>query len=123
MDVSNLHSEGSLHISTDVLSKITQMATAEVEGVHAVSVGSTGVKNLFGKAPGQRPIIVTFNDGIAEILVHVIVLYGYKIPQLSEKVQENVKSAVQSMTGIMVSKVNIVIAGVVQEASEPTAAE
>ena len=40
-----------------------------------------------------------------------------KIPQLSEQIQENVKSAVQNMTCITVSKVNVIVNGVVQETS------
>ena len=38
--------------------------------------------------------------------------YGYNIPEVSEKVQEKVKSAIENMTGLVVLDVNIKIAGV-----------
>ena len=53
--------------------------------------------------------------------MNIMVRYGYKIPQLCEKVQENVKSSVQNMTCITVSKVNIVVTGVAQETVGPEA--
>ena len=67
--------------------------------------------------PIQKPIVVELSDDVAEITVNVVVTYGCKIPQLSEQIQENVKSAVQNMTCITVSKVNVIVNGVVQETS------
>ena len=66
-------------------------------------------------------ILVQLTDDVAEITVNIMVRYGYKIPQLCEKVQENVKSSVQNMTCITVSKVNIVVTGVAQETAGPEA--
>ena len=41
--------------------------------------------------------------------------YGYNIPDVSEKVQEKVKSAIENMTGLSVLDVNIKIASVNME--------
>jgi len=38
--------------------------------------------------------------------------YGYSIPNTSRQVQEKVKSAIENMTGLTVSEVNIRISGV-----------
>ena len=104
MDVANTNSiGGSLQISTDVIAKIAGMATLEVDGVCDISAGTLGVKGLFSKmglAALKKPIEVTLSEDVAEITVNVQVQYASKIPALSEKVQENVKSAVQNMTGI-----------------------
>ena len=117
MDVTNSSTiGGSLQISTDVIAKIAKLATLEIEGVKEVSTGTMGVKSLFNKVNLQKPILVQ-----AEITVNIMVRYGYKIPQLCEKVQENVKSSVQNMTCITVSKVNIVVTGVAQETAGPEA--
>ncbi|WP_367925215.1 Asp23/Gls24 family envelope stress response protein [uncultured Ruthenibacterium sp.] len=120
MDVTNSGAmKGSLQISTDVISKIAKLATLEVEGVDNVSGGvlsGTGFA-FVRKMPIQKPIVVELTDDVAEITVNVIVKYGCRIPQLSEKVQENVKNAVQNMTCITVSKVNVIVTGVVQEAT------
>ena len=122
MDVTNSSTiGGSLQISTDVIAKIAKLATLEIEGVKEVSTGPMGVKSLFNKVNLQKPILVQLTDDVAEITVNIMVRYGYKIPQLCEKVQENVKSSVQNMTCITVSKVNIVVTGVAQETAGPEA--
>ena len=53
-----------------------------------VSTGTMGVKSLFNKVNLQKPILVQLTDDVAEITVNIMVRYGYKIPQLCEKVQE-----------------------------------
>ncbi|MEG1476976.1 MAG: Asp23/Gls24 family envelope stress response protein [Oscillospiraceae bacterium] len=119
MDVSNQNAiGGSLQISTDVISKIATLSTMEIDGVKEVSTGVTGVKSFLGKLTVQRPVTVALLDDVAEITVSVIVGYGCKIPPLSEKIQENVKAAVQNMTSITVSKVNVVVSGVMLDAVE-----
>ncbi|MBR1892314.1 MAG: Asp23/Gls24 family envelope stress response protein, partial [Lachnospiraceae bacterium] len=40
------------------------------------------------------------------------VKYGYSIPEVSKRVQEKVKSAIETMTGLSVADVNIRVAGV-----------
>ncbi len=122
MEVTNSGAmKGSLQISTDVISKIAKLATLEVEGIYSVSGNILSGKGfaLVRKMPMQKPISVELNDDVAEISVNVVVKYGCKIPQLSEKVQENVKNAVQNMTCITVSKVNVIVTGVVQETTAP----
>lgn len=106
---------GSLQISTEVIQKIASLSTIEIDGVREVSCGTTAMKNLLGKITSQRPVQVALSDDVAEITVCIIVEYGCKIPALCEKIQENVKSSVQNMTSITVSKVNIVVAGVSSE--------
>ena len=120
MEVTNSGAmKGSLQISTDVIAKIAKLATLEVEGVRYVSGGVLSGKGFafVRKMPIQKPIVVELSDDVAEITVNVVVTYGCKIPQLSEQIQENVKSAVQNMTCITVSKVNVIVNGVVQETS------
>lgn len=113
---------GGLRISADVIAKIARLATLEVEGVKDISTGTAGVQGLIHKAHLQKPVLVQFTDDVAEITVHIVVDYGCKIPPLCEKIQENVKSSVQNMTSITVSKVNIVVTGVWQEpAPQPEA--
>ncbi|MBD5092825.1 MAG: Asp23/Gls24 family envelope stress response protein [Subdoligranulum sp.] len=110
---------GGLQISADVIAKIARLATLEVDGVKEISTGNAGVQGLFHRVNLQKPVLVQFTEDVAEITVHIIVDYGRKIPPLCEKIQENVKSSVQNMTSITVSKVNIVVAGVAQEAAQP----
>lgn len=104
---------GSLQISTEVLGKIARCAALEVDGVAEVSCGSQNkkVKDLLERANVQLPVVVEMRDGTAEITLHLVVAFGARIPAVAEKVQENVKNAVQSMANITVSRVDLVIAG------------
>ena len=56
-----------------------------------------------------------FANDVAEIDVNLIVKYGCKVPSVCKNVQEAVKTNVQNMTDVTVSKVNIVVAGIQAE--------
>ena len=107
---------GSLQISTEVIAKIARCAALEVEGVAEVSCGTQNkkLKDLL-EASIQPPVAVEMRDGTAELTLHLIMASGARIPAVAEKVQENVKSAVQNMTSVTVSRVNLVIAGLAAE--------
>lgn len=117
MDLQNMDLQGgSLQISTGVIAKIARCAALEVEGVAEVSCGTQNkkLKDLL-EASIQPPVAVEMRDGTAELTLHLIMASGARIPAVAEKVQENVKSAVQNMTSVTVSRVNLVIAGLAAE--------
>ena len=117
MDLQNMDLQGgSLQISTEVIAKIARCAALEVEGVAEVSCGTQNkkLKDLL-EASIQPPVAVEMRDGTAELTLHLIMASGARIPAVAEKVQENVKSAVQNMTSVTVRRVNLVIAGLAAE--------
>ena len=117
MDLQNMDLQGgSLQISTEVIAKIARCAALEVKGVAEVSCGTQNkkLKDLL-EASIQPPVAVEMRDGTAELTLHLIIASGARIPAVAEKVQENVKSAVQNMTSVTVSRVNLVIAGLAAE--------
>lgn len=114
MDLQNMDlTGGSLQISTDVIAKIARCAALEVEGVADISCGkqSKKMKDLLEIVSIQSPVSVDMKEGIAEITISLIVAFGARIPAVAEKVQENVKNAVQNMTNVTVSRVNLIVAG------------
>ena len=118
MDLQNTDLRGgSLQISTEVIGKIARCAALEVDGVVEVSCGKQNakIKTLLEAASIQPPVVVEMRDGTAEITLHLIVAFGTRVPAVAEKVQENVKSAVQNMTNVTVSRVNLVVAGLASE--------
>ena len=116
MEVKNTNQPiGSLNISTGVVEKIAKLAALEIEGVADVSTGSSGVKGVFFFFFLQKPVTVTMADGVAEIDVNLVLKYGCKVPSVCKNVQEAVKTNVQLMTEIAVSKVNINVTGVQAE--------
>lgn len=111
MDVRNTI-DGSLQISTDVVAKIAHLAAMEIDGVADVSAGNAqSVRGLLTKASLNKPVTVEIQDGVASIVVRIVAQYGICIMPVCEKVQESVKQAVQNMTGITVSRVDVIVAG------------
>lgn len=117
MDLQNTDLQGgTLQISTEVIAKIARCAALEIDGVAEVSCGSQNKKlrNLLEASSIQTPVTVEMRDGTANITLHLMVRFGARIPAIAEKVQENVKNAVQNMTNVTVSRVNLVIAGLAE---------
>ena len=102
-----------LHISTDVIAKIARCAALEIDGVADVACGTQGkVKELLEIVSLQTPVTVEMHDGIAAITVDLIVDFGTRIPAIAEKVQENIKDKIQTMTGNAVTQVNVNVADI-----------
>ena len=106
---------GSLYISTGVIEKVAKLAALEIDGVAEVSTGSSGVKGVFAKTNLPKAVDVNMYDGVAEVDMHIIVKYGCKVPSVCKNVQEAVKTNIQNMTEVTVSKVNIIVAGIQAE--------
>jgi len=119
MDLQNMDLQGgTLQISTEVIAKIARCAALEIDGVAEVSCGKQNkkLKNLLEASSIQPPVVVEMRDGTANITLHLMMSFGARIPAVAEKVQENVKNAVQNMTNVTVSRVNLVIAGLAEAA-------
>ena len=125
MDMQNMDlMGGSLQISTDVIAKIARCAAMEIEGVADVSCGrqqNKKAKELLEMVNLQSPVTVEMREGTADITLNLIVRFGTCVPVIAEKVQKNVKNAVQNMTHVTVSRVNLVIAGLVAADDQPAA--
>ncbi len=103
---------GTLRISREVLATIAATAASEVSGVAHIAAAPVDFKGMISKRQFPKSVVVNLNDDIAEIELHLILKAEVKIPVVSEKVQRAVKEAVQSMTGITVSKIHVVIEGI-----------
>lgn len=112
-------------ISDDVVQIIAGIAAGEVDGVQAMGNSITGgiAELLGGKKPVSRGVKVDVQEDTVTIDVHVIVRYGVRIPDVAWKIQEKVKDAVETMTGLEVLKVNIHIDGISIEKETPVAEE
>lgn len=104
---------GAVQIADDVVAMIASLATTEVEGVSAMIgnvtnelMSKVGVKNL------TKGVKVDILENHVAVDLAVTVEYGYNIPATCQKVQEKVKTAIENMTGLSVTDVNIRIAGV-----------
>ena len=107
----NIHESiniGEVHISDEVVAIIAGLAATEIEGVQSMAgnitnelVSKLGMKNL------SKGVKVTISDDSVEVSLALNIKYGYEIPAVSKKVQDKVKSAIE--TGLTVTAVNIKI--------------
>ena len=101
-----------LAINNEVLAKMTEMATLETEGVISMSNGPISMPKILGKMGGTRSVTVSTAEGIINIELFVKVSDKFKVCDIAEKIQQNVKEKLQGMTGSAVTKVNVVITDV-----------
>lgn len=106
-------SMGSVKIADDVVAMIAALAATEVEGV-ASMVGNVTheLMNRMGYKNIARGVKVEVYNKKVKVDISLNIEYGYNIPTTGQKIQSKVQSAIESMTGLEVTDVNIRIAGV-----------
>lgn len=106
----------SLRISNDVLTKIAEVAATEIRGVASAGehlvVSDKNMAQITGKLMPSSPVKAVLKNDSVEVTVNIVVLQGFKAENVAQSVQESVKSAIQNMAGISVSKVNVKIADI-----------
>lgn len=104
-----------LKISDEVVAVITGVAASETEGVFSVGTGSFAsgwTELLGGKKNNAKGIKVVMGEGSVTIEIQLVVKYGVRITDVAASVQENVKNAVEEMTGFTVEKVDVKVVGI-----------
>ncbi len=110
-----------IKISNDVIAVIAGVAVSEVAGVSSMSGGFAGgiSEVLSGKKNLAKGIKVEAGEKSTKIDVNIVVEYGTRIPDVAFEIQNRVKKAVESMTGLKVVEVNVHIQGVKTDAVGP----
>ena len=104
---------GEVRVADEVVAIIAGLAATEVEGVESMAGNITNeLVSKLGMKVLSKGVTVEITDKTAVVYISVILKYGYSIPEVSEKIQERVASAIETMTGLTVAEVNIKIAGV-----------
>ncbi|MCI6061055.1 MAG: Asp23/Gls24 family envelope stress response protein [Dorea sp.] len=104
---------GEVKIADEVVAIIAGLAAMEVDGVSSMAGNATrelisklGMKSL------SKGVKVDVLEGIVTVSLALNLKYGYNIMDITAKVQDKVKTAIENMTGLEVADVNIRIAGV-----------
>ena len=104
---------GEVKIADEVVAIIAGLATTEVEGVSSMAGNITNeIVSRLGMKSLSKGIQVEVSDNEVMVDVAINIAYGYSIPEVSKKVQDRVKSAIENMTGLNVAVVNVRIATV-----------
>ncbi len=115
---------GEIKISNEAVTIIAAQALCEIKGIQLATSAAEGIVDKLVKKPMQRGIRIYLDDAAkkADIDVHISIDYGINIPEISWTVQESVKKNVETMTSIVVEKVNVFVDGVTIE-KEPKPAK
>lgn len=107
---------GKAIIADEVIAIIAGLAASEVEGVASMAGNATrelieklGVKSL------SKGIKLQVENDQVRVAMNVNLRYGYSVPDTSAEIQEKVKTAIETMTGLEVAEVNIKITNVVMD--------
>ena len=108
--ISQAEENGNVLISEDVVAAIAEHAVSEVEG--AAGIYGNEVADLIGKNWGRGLKIQIAENNSVAIDMDILIHYGYSVVDVADAVQTAVASAVESMTGVKVTAVNINVSGI-----------
>ena len=117
--IQNDAGKGEVKIADEVVAIIAALAATEVEGVASMAgnitnelISRLGMKNL------SKGVKVDVLEGVVTVSLTLNLKYNYSVVEVSGKVQEKVKNAIENMTALEVADVNIKVAGVEMENQE-----
>lgn len=104
---------GQIKIADEVVGVIAGLAATEIQGVAGMSGGiAGGIAEILGRKNLSKGVKVEVGEKEAAVDLYIIVEYGVKIPDVAWQIQESVKKAIETMTGLNVVEVNIHVQGV-----------
>ena len=117
--IQNDNSMGEVQIADEVVAILAALAATEVDGVASMAgnitnelVSRLGMKNL------SKGVKVDVLEGVVTVSLALNLKYNYSIMDVTAKVQDRVKTAIENMTGLEVADINIRVAGVEMENRE-----
>lgn len=112
IEVASNEVEG-VKIADEVVAIVAGIAASDVPGVAGMSGGfAGGIAEILGKRNLSKGVKVEVGEKETSIDINIIVEYGVRIPDVAWEIQNRVKKAVETMTGLKVLQVNIHVQGV-----------
>ncbi|MBI5124577.1 MAG: Asp23/Gls24 family envelope stress response protein [Candidatus Omnitrophica bacterium] len=110
---------GIVKINNNAITTIASIAAMEVRGVYKLGGGlRKTLSEIFSRKDAAKGVKIQMGENEIKLTVYITVEYGVDISRVADEVQENVKRAVEKMTGLVLSGVDVVIEGV--RSSTPT---
>lgn len=117
-DASDEHGEdgtelGAIRVHNSVIAAIARLAALKVPGVVEMSGSfAEGLASMVGKASFDRGIKVDMEDQKLNLDLHIVIAFGVRIPQVAWRIQNDVRKAIEDMTGKKVGLINVIVQGV-----------
>ena len=116
---------GKITFAADVIATIASLAAAEIEGVEGMAGGMveglTGM--LSNKKSMTKGVKVEVNDDEVAVELSVIIRYGFKLHEVCAGIQKSIKNAIETMTGLKVTTVNVSVQSITFEKAKKATAE
>ena len=110
---------GKITFAPDVIATIANLAAADIEGVDGMSgnvmEGITGM--LSTKKSMTKGVRVDVNEDDVSVDLAIIIKYGYKLHEVCQNIQKSIKNAIETMTGLRVTAVNVSVQSISFEKS------
>lgn len=117
---------GTVSFATEVVATIAGLAATEVEGVASMSSQSSGFADMFTRKNSRnftKGVRIDLDDNKVTVDITIVVEYGSPVPDVARSIQENVKKAIETMSGLDVHAVDVHVAGVSFEREQKAVAE
>ncbi len=125
----NDNPNGTVTFATDVVAKMAGLAATEVEGVASMAGNNNGIADIFSRRMMQnsrnftKGVKVAIENNRVLVDVSIIIEYGSTVPDVAANIQENVKKAIETMSGLDVQSVDVHIQGLSFEKENRAAQE
>lgn len=117
-EVAKVVDSGKITYANDVIAKIAALAAGEVEGIIGTSGGS--IQEMLGMKNLTKGLKITLTNNTVAVDLHVIVVYGALIHKVCAEVQNSITKAIESMTDLSVSRVDVHVGSVKLPQEEST---
>ncbi|KAB2338974.1 Asp23/Gls24 family envelope stress response protein [Cytobacillus depressus] len=112
---------GKIEIAPEVIEVIAGIAASEVEGVAQMRGNfATGVVERLGKKNHGKGVKVELSEDGIKVDVYCSMLFGISIPNVAQKIQDNIRQALLNMTALEAQEVNIHVVGIIFENQKHT---
>ena len=105
---------GTIKIHNEVIASIAYETVKDIPGVAGIRDNfRSALSRFLKKNQGSGAIKVEFDENNeTTITIPLLVQYGYNFPELAAKIQENVRTAIENSTNIVIKDININIRGI-----------
>lgn len=118
--------DGTVSFATDVVATIAGLAATEVEGVASMSSPASGLADMFSRKTTRnftKGVRIDLDGNQVTVDITIVVEYGSPVPDVARGIQENVKKAIETMTGLTVQSVDVHVSGISFEREQRAARE
>lgn len=122
----NDNPNGTVSFATEVVATIAGLAATEVDGVASMISPSAGIADMFSRKSNRnltKGVRIDLDDNRVSVDITITVDYGSPVPDVARNIQENVKKAIETMSGLDVKNVDVHVTGISFEREQRANAE